>query len=157
MLSSVPLYNIKTLLLYESVSIFQKEYQSSWYFEVLIRRLLLLRKPDPVAIITFNADYIGRAWAPPPHGFDPAIARQMLFRRNHEPLKIYVSSMYEIPVFSAVIWMLPLAGKKGIDWQFNRTANPYNTADWHADRCCHIGISGILVYMSFVVQSSRNM
>ena len=65
----------------------------------------------------------------------------MLFRRNHEPLKIYVSSMYEIPVFSAVIWMLPLAGKRGIDWQFNRTANPYNTADWHADRCCHPKVS----------------
>ena len=69
----------------------------------------------------------------------------MLFRRNHEPLKIYVSSMYEIPVFSAVIWMLPLAGKRGIDWQFNRTANPYNTADWHADRCCHPKTGGHLL------------
>ena len=43
------------------------EYQSGWYFEVMLRRLLLLRKPDPVAIITFNADYVGRVWAKPPY------------------------------------------------------------------------------------------
>ena len=42
------------------------EYISSWYFEVLLRRLLLLRKPDPPAIVTFSADYRGRAWAYPP-------------------------------------------------------------------------------------------
>jgi len=113
-----------------------KQYRSSWYFEVLIRRLLLLRKPDPVAIITFNADYIGRTWAMPPYQ-DIAEARRTLFHNNHEPLKIWVSSIYEVPVFSAVIWMLPLAGKRGLYWQFNRTANPYNTAAWHADACCH--------------------
>ncbi|KAL7538848.1 hypothetical protein ACHAXR_011284 [Thalassiosira sp. AJA248-18] len=113
-----------------------KEYQGSWYFEVLLRRLLLLRKPDPVAIVTFNADYIGRTWAMPPYQ-EPSEARQMLFRNNQEPLKIWVSSIYEVPVFSAVIWMLPLAGRKGLHWQFNRTSNPYNTAAWHADSCCH--------------------
>lgn len=43
-----------------------REYKSGWYFEVLLRRLLLLRKPDPVAIVTFNADYIGRKYAGPP-------------------------------------------------------------------------------------------
>lgn len=42
------------------------EYQSGWFFEVLLRRLLLMRKPDPVAIVTFNADYRGKIWAPPP-------------------------------------------------------------------------------------------
>ena len=39
------------------------EYRSAWYFEVLVRRLLLLRKPDPVAIVTFSADYAGNQWA----------------------------------------------------------------------------------------------
>jgi hypothetical protein len=39
------------------------EYTSGWYFEILLRRLLLLRKPDPVAIVTFNADYVGNEWA----------------------------------------------------------------------------------------------
>ena len=39
------------------------EYQSGWYFEIILRRLLLLRKPDPVAIVTFNADYAGNMWA----------------------------------------------------------------------------------------------
>jgi len=121
-----------------------KEYQGSWYFEVLLRRLLLLRKPDPVAIITFNADYIGRMWAYPPW-FEPSNARKMLFRNNQEPLKIWVSSWYEIPVFSSVIWMLPLAGKKGIDWQFNGTVNAYSTSAWHADACCHPKPSGHLI------------
>eukprot|EP00581_Thalassiosira_minuscula_P011702 CAMPEP_0183718108 /NCGR_PEP_ID=MMETSP0737-20130205/11454_1 /TAXON_ID=385413 /ORGANISM="Thalassiosira miniscula, Strain CCMP1093" /LENGTH=541 /DNA_ID=CAMNT_0025947601 /DNA_START=302 /DNA_END=1923 /DNA_ORIENTATION=+ len=111
-------------------------YQHAWYFEVAIRRLLMLRTPDPPAIVTFNADYIGRRWAFPPYS-NPESDRKLLFRNNAEPLKNWVSSMYEIPVFSAVIWMLPLAGKKGRDWQFNRTANPYNTAAWHADACCH--------------------
>lgn len=44
----------------------QIEYQGCWYFEVLLRRLVRLRKPDPVAIVTFNADYVGRHWAFPP-------------------------------------------------------------------------------------------
>ena len=43
-----------------------KEYRSLWYFEVLLRRMLLIRKPDPIAIITFNADYLGRTWADKP-------------------------------------------------------------------------------------------
>lgn len=107
-----------------------------WYSEVLLRRLLLFRKPDPLAIITFNADYVGVAWAPPPHG-DPEDDRKRLFRRNEEPMKLWISSLYEIPVISASIWMLPLASKMGSDWQFNKTHNPYSTAKWHADRCCH--------------------
>ncbi|KAL7545010.1 hypothetical protein ACHAWF_008383 [Thalassiosira exigua] len=40
-----------------------QEYQSCWYFEAMMRRLLLMRKPDPVAIVVFDADYIGRLWA----------------------------------------------------------------------------------------------
>jgi len=102
-----------------------------------------------VAIVTFNADYIGRTWATFPPWHDPAKAREMLFRRNQEPLKIWVSSMYEVPVFSAVIWMLPLSGKKGTMWQFNRT-NPYSTALWHADACCHPKPGGHLI-LSLVV------
>lgn len=31
------------------------EYIDMWYSEAIIRRLLLLRKPDPIAIVTFNA------------------------------------------------------------------------------------------------------
>ena len=41
-----------------------KEYASCWYFEAFIRRLLLIRQPDPVAIVTFNADYMGLIWHP---------------------------------------------------------------------------------------------
>ena len=58
--------------------------------------------------------------------------------------------MYEIPVFSAVTWMLPLAGKKGMHWQFNRTTNPYSTSAWHADACCHPKRSGHLI-LSLVI------
>jgi hypothetical protein len=31
------------------------EYIDLWYSEAIIRRLLLMRKPDPIAIVTFNA------------------------------------------------------------------------------------------------------
>ena len=64
---------------------------------------------------------------------DPAKSRQSFFRRNQEPLKNYVSSMYEVPVFSAVIWMLPMAGKRGKYWQFNSTLYPYASSTWHSD------------------------
>ena len=53
-------------MIFISYECFRTEYISSWYFEVLLRRLLLLRKPDPPAIVTFSADYRGRAWAYPP-------------------------------------------------------------------------------------------
>ena len=36
------------------------EYASCWYFETMSRRLLLLKQPDPFAIVTFNVDYMGR-------------------------------------------------------------------------------------------------
>ena len=111
-------------------------YADLWYSEVLLRRLLSLRKPDPLAIITFNADYVGRSWAPPPHG-NPVEDRKRLFRRNEEPAKLWINSLYEVPVISANVWMLPLASKFGMAWQFNKTHNPYSTAKWHADRCCH--------------------
>lgn len=107
-------------------------YGSAFYFEVLLRRLLLLRKPDPIAIVTFNADYVGKPWHPI-LGDD----RMSLFRSNMEPLKLWLSSMYEIPVFSAVSWMLPLAGKKGSELQFEKKVYEYGTATWHTDQCCH--------------------
>ena len=87
--------------------------------------LRILPKPFTIALLSLyytSSIYI-----------DPANARKSLFRNNQEPMKIFLSSMYEIPVFSAVIWMLPLAGKKGTDWQFNATVNPYSTSAWHAD------------------------
>lgn len=111
-------------------------YTDLWYSEVLLRRLLQLRKPDPLAIITFNADYVGASWAPPPYS-DPATDRKSLFRKNAEPMKIWISSLYEIPVVSASIWMLPLASKMGMEWQFNYTHNRHSTSRWHADKCCH--------------------
>eukprot|EP00584_Thalassiosira_punctigera_P006509 CAMPEP_0172535690 /NCGR_PEP_ID=MMETSP1067-20121228/7582_1 /TAXON_ID=265564 ORGANISM="Thalassiosira punctigera, Strain Tpunct2005C2" /NCGR_SAMPLE_ID=MMETSP1067 /ASSEMBLY_ACC=CAM_ASM_000444 /LENGTH=543 /DNA_ID=CAMNT_0013320631 /DNA_START=244 /DNA_END=1872 /DNA_ORIENTATION=- len=107
-----------------------KEYIQCWYFEAVLRRLLLLRKPDPVAIITFNADYMGSPWS------NRERARKILFKQDVEPQTLFVSSMYGIPVFSAVIWMLPMAGKRGFDLQFNRTV-PYSTSNWHSDSCCH--------------------
>lgn len=117
------------------------EYIDMWYSEVILRRLLLLRKPDPLAIITFNADYIGRSWATFPPYYSPEKARKSsLFRSNEEPVKLWMSSLYEIPVFSASIWMLPLASKLGVEQQFPKhfgRTNPYSTQDWHADVCCH--------------------
>mmetsp|Transcript_27423 Transcript_27423/g.58243 ORF Transcript_27423/g.58243 Transcript_27423/m.58243 type:complete len:601 (+) Transcript_27423:184-1986(+) len=121
-----------------------KEYISLWYFEVILRRILLVRKPEPPAIITFNADYQGRIWADPPW-YEPEDARKTLLYFNQEPLKNWLSSMYEIPVFSAVIWMLPLAGKQGRSMQYNRTHNPYATANWHTDACCHPRREGHLI------------
>lgn len=122
------------------------EYRSLWYNEVLMRKLLRIRRPDYPAIVTFNADYIGRIWAPPPW-YDPQQARQSLFRSNQEPLKLWISSMYEIPVFSASIWHLPLASKLGTYLQFpNKTSeNPYGTNNWHADACCHPKRNGHLI------------
>ena len=69
-------------------------YNTGFYFEILIRRLLILRKPDPVAIVTFSADYVGATWTGNQHN-----SREMLFKRNNEPMKLWVSSMYDIPVF----------------------------------------------------------
>lgn len=135
------------------------DYISVWYNEILLRRLLLMRKPDPVAIVTFNADYISRTWAPKPIG-DPEKYRKTLFRRNQEPLKFWLSSLYEIPMFSASVWMLPLAAKKGAAWQFNKT-NPYSSINFHADRCCHPHREGHLI-LSLVlayclVQEEKNL
>jgi hypothetical protein len=115
------------------------EYVDLWYGEVLLRRLLLLRKPDPLAIVTFNADYIGGPWATSPHymNMDPLKARQTLFRGSEEPMKLFLNAMYEIPVFSASIWMLPLASKNTTEWQFDRANNPFSTSFWHTDKCCH--------------------
>lgn len=117
------------------------EYIDMWYSEVIIRRLLLLRRPDPMAIITFNADYIGKSWATfPPYNTPEKARTSNLFRSSEEPVKLWISSLYEIPVFSASIWMLPLASKLGIEKQFPKqfdTTNPYSTHDWHADACCH--------------------
>lgn len=117
------------------------EYIDMWYSEVIIRRLLLLRKPDPMAIVTFNADYVGRSWATfPPYNTPEKARTSNLFRSSEEPVKIWISSLYEIPVFSASIWMLPLASKLGMEKQFPKqfdTTNPYSTHDWHADACCH--------------------
>lgn len=110
-----------------------KYFGSAFYFEVLLRRLLLLRKPDPIAIVTFNADYIGTPWIND--------KRMSLFRKNMEPLKLYISSMYEVPVFSAVSWMLPLAGKKGIELQIEKTYE-FGTGSWHTDKCCHPNLRG---------------
>jgi hypothetical protein len=117
------------------------EYIDMWYSEAIIRRLLMLRKPDPIAIVTFNADYIGKSWATFPPFYNPEKARTgSLFRANEEPVKLWISSLYEIPVFSASIWMLPLASKLGMEKQFPKQfglTNPYSTLDWHADACCH--------------------
>ena len=111
---------------------YPKQYPTAWYFEVILRRLLLLRQPDPVAIVTFNADY-----GDPQKTNDrkKLEMRKTLFENNQEPFKIYISSMYEIPVFSVVTWLLPLATKKGVDQQYNASW-PWSTKSWHSDSCC---------------------
>ena len=63
MFSTKPRHSLKCRP-YESVDV--QEYRSLWYGEMLLRKLLLLRKPDYPAIVTFNADYIGRIWAGDP-------------------------------------------------------------------------------------------
>ena len=73
---------------------------------------------------------------------DPKKARQSLFRSNHEPLKFWLSYLYDIPVFSVSLFHLALASKLGTDVQFNFNEtrdghNPYGTNVWHADACCH--------------------
>eukprot|EP00571_Detonula_confervacea_P008091 CAMPEP_0172319014 /NCGR_PEP_ID=MMETSP1058-20130122/36519_1 /TAXON_ID=83371 /ORGANISM="Detonula confervacea, Strain CCMP 353" /LENGTH=514 /DNA_ID=CAMNT_0013033957 /DNA_START=335 /DNA_END=1879 /DNA_ORIENTATION=- len=111
------------------------EYKSGWYYEAILRRLLLLRKPDPVAIITFNADYNGDSWlnnTEQPRRNIP-LNRKKLFRDNNEPMKIWLSSLYEIPVISASIWLLPLASKQGLNLQFSPNRNPYSTTSWHVE------------------------
>jgi len=55
----------------------------------LFRRLLLLRKPDPVAIITFNGDFDGRKWMKS----NEARERKNSVFRTNEPMKLYVSNM----------------------------------------------------------------
>ena len=124
------------------IFIANSEYADLWYSEVLLRRLLLLQKPHPLAIVTFNSDYIGPPWATFPPYTDPLAARQSLFRQNEEPMKLFINAMYEIPVFSASIWMLPLASKNGTAWQFDRANNPYSTSWWHTDKCCHPSAEG---------------
>lgn len=127
-----------------------EQYVSMFYFEVIIRRLLTMRTPDAPAIVTFNADYIGRAWAPPPY-FDLTTGRKTLFRFNQEPMKLWLSNLYEIPVISVAIWHLVLASKLGINIQFpskdkiKNNTYPYSTSSWHADRCCHPKTGGHLV------------
>lgn len=119
-----------------------KEYKSAWYLEALLRRLLLLRKPDPVAIITFNADYAAVPWE---DGSRDAM-RRTLFHDSPEPSKLWISAIYEIPTISASIWMLPLASKVGRAQQFSSSVeNQYSTSNWHTDTCCHPPYKGHLI------------
>ena len=119
-----------------------KEYKSAWYLEALLRRLLLLRKPDPVAIITFNADYAAVPWE---EGSREEM-RRTLFHDSPEPSKLWISAMYEIPTISASLWMLPLASKGGLARQFSSSAeNQYSTSNWHTDTCCHPPYKGHLI------------
>ena len=135
-------YSMFSFTMSAYIFIMHLEYIDLWYSEVLLRRLLLLRKPDPLAIVTFNSDYIGPPWATFPPYTDPLAARQSLFRQSEEPMKLFINAMYEIPVFSASIWMLPLASKNGTAWQFDRANNPYSTSWWHTDKCCHPSAEG---------------
>ena len=97
-----------------------------------------MKKPDYCAVVTFNADYVGRTWAIFDNWYNPHQARKSLFRSNSEPIKNWISSLYEVPVISATIWMIPLASRYGMKWQFIRTDNPYSTSLWHADACCKL-------------------
>ena len=61
--------------------------------------------------------------------------RTKLFQ-NQEPIKNWISSMYEVPVFSVVNWLFPMTGKMGTDRQFDKSW-PWSTINWHSDSCCH--------------------
>ena len=47
-------------------------------------------------------------------------ARKTLFRKNSEPVKSWISSLYEVPVFSSAVWMLSLHSKRGMVNQFTK-------------------------------------
>ena len=76
------------------------EYKSAWYTEIILRRLLLVRKPDPVAIITFNADYTAGGWEEPRN----EKYRKSLSQYSPEPTKLWINALYEIPVISASLF-----------------------------------------------------
>ena len=116
------------------------EYKSAWYTEIILRRLLLVRKPDPVAIITFNADYTAGGWEEPRN----EKYRKSLSQYSPEPTKLWINALYEIPVISASLFMLSLASKEGAASQFD-PKNEYSTKSWHSDRCCHPRHNGHLI------------
>ena len=70
---------------------------------------MLVRKPDPVAIITFNADYTAGGWEEPKN----EKYRKSLSQYSPEPTKLWINALYEIPVISASLFMLSLASKEG--------------------------------------------
>lgn len=73
-----------------------------------------------------------------------AAGRHSTVGRTNPPAEPRLLPQYEIPVFSATVWMLPLHTKQGRDEQFNRS-NPYSTSWWHTDACCHPNQYGHLV------------
>lgn len=112
-----------------------QEESMMWFHEAFLRSALMLRRPGPVAVVYFSADYIGSRWASPPYG-NPESALGELFLGDIEPATYFIVSMYEVPLISAVEWLLPMARKLGRNMQFNRSY-PFNTASYHADKCCH--------------------
>lgn len=93
-----------------------------------------------MAIITFNADYAAVPW----EERESAEMRKTLSRDSPEAIKLWLSAMYEIPLISASIWMLPLASKGGSARMFSSTEK-YSTPAWHTDTCCHPPVGGHLI------------
>ncbi|KAL7533197.1 hypothetical protein ACHAXR_005095, partial [Thalassiosira sp. AJA248-18] len=86
--------------------------------------------------------YIGSAW----QSSADRENRKTLSRKSPEPTKLWISALYEIPVVSASIWMLPLASKRGNVSQFQPpNENKYSTKAWHSDSCCHPRGNGHLI------------
>lgn len=133
-------------------------YASAFYGEMMLRRLLLLRKPDPLAIVFFQADYRGRDWMPEPYS-NPTRNRKQLFRGNNAPVKYWLATTYEIPMISANVWLLPLATKLGIDMQHNKSY-PFSTNHWHTDPCCHPRHAGhrvLALTLAYALEEERKV
>lgn len=116
---------------------YTRDYASGWYFETIVRRLLLLRQPNPIAVVTLNADWSNGGYVHTPNDQEKYLRqyRTKLFQ-NQEPIKNWISSMYEVPVFSVVNWLFPMTGKMGTDRQYDKSW-PWSTINWHSDSCCH--------------------
>ena len=134
-----------------------QEYVQNFYSEILFRRLLLLRKPDPVAIITFNGDFDGRKWMKS----NEARERKNSVFRTNEPMKLYVSNMYGIPVCSVTSWFIPLSRRRGVDEQFGKYEdNIYSSSAFHADDCCHPRREGhrlLALVLAFCIHDEENV
>jgi len=106
-----------------------------WNNEIFIRKALLLRKPDPVAVVYFIADYHGRAWADKPWADPAAQLKSTSFGLVNTILYPLLMS-YGVPTFSVVDGVFKHAYKLNRTGMFTNDLI-FSTSRFHADACCH--------------------